>query len=382
MKIISVFHNKGGVGKTTLLYHTACSLAERGKRVLMIDLDSQSNLTLYGLSDKDLETLWKDEDGIINDGFPLGSNTLNHDPGNSLLKAPRTIHFLLKPVESGVDDYIEIPDPFELKENLFLIPGRITLSQFENILADRWSMSADDNILSIRTISQIRTIASRYAKKYNIDYVMLDVSPSLGLLNRVILTTSDAFFMPATPDLFSVYGVRNIGQSLRKWNSSIEQIKKLTGSNLLSLFPERPVEFLGYTLYNAKRRKDRELGLARAHRTYAQDMPIEINEWIPNVNVSTANADKIGETIGLIKDPSGWGDIPQGCGAIWYTHNTYPATAQKYKCPIWEIPDKDLDTDDKSTVFQNEERYRETKEAYNMFVNDLLSRLSDRKPVV
>ena len=43
MKIISLFNNKGGVGKTTLAYHLSCAMAASGKRVLMIDLDPQCN---------------------------------------------------------------------------------------------------------------------------------------------------------------------------------------------------------------------------------------------------------------------------------------------------------------------------------------------------
>jgi cellulose biosynthesis protein BcsQ len=46
MKIISVFNNKGGVGKTTLTFHLAHALADLGKRVLLIDLDTQCNLSM------------------------------------------------------------------------------------------------------------------------------------------------------------------------------------------------------------------------------------------------------------------------------------------------------------------------------------------------
>ncbi len=153
MKMIAVFHNKGGVGKSTLLFHTACALAEQGHKILMMDLDPQSNLSLYGLSDSNLQTIWEKEESVILDGFPIGTNTFNTSQ-NDLLSSPRTIHFLLKPVESGVDDYNVLPPAKQLFENLSLIPGRITLSQFESILADRWTISPDENVLAIRTITQ------------------------------------------------------------------------------------------------------------------------------------------------------------------------------------------------------------------------------------
>ena len=223
MKMIAVFHNKGGVGKSTLLFHTACALAEQGHKVLMMDLDPQSNLTLYGLDEVELQNIWEQEEEVIAEGFPLGMNTFN-TVKSEMMDSPRTIHFLLKPVESGVDDYNVLPPTVEINENLHLIPGRITLSQFESVLADRWSISPDENVLAVRTITQFRTIATRYTEKYGYEYVFVDVSPSLGLLNRAIITSCDAFFMPATPDLFSMYGIRNIGQTLEKWKQSYQAI--------------------------------------------------------------------------------------------------------------------------------------------------------------
>ena len=57
MKMVAVFHNKGGVGKSTLLFHTASALAEQGHKILMMDLDPQSNLSLYGLSEIELQNI-------------------------------------------------------------------------------------------------------------------------------------------------------------------------------------------------------------------------------------------------------------------------------------------------------------------------------------
>lgn len=360
MKMIAVFHNKGGVGKSTLLFHTACALAEQGHKILMMDLDPQSNLSLYGLDDVGLQNIWEKEEAIISDGFPIGMNTFN-TVKKDIMDFPRTIHFLLKPVESGVDDYNVLPPAVELNENLHLIPGRITLSQFEGILADRWSISPDENVLAIRTITQFRTIAARYAEEYGYEFVFVDVSPSLGLLNRAVITSCDAFFMPATPDLFSMYGIRNIGQSLEKWKKSYQALYNAVNPQLRTLFAPKFVKFLGYTIYNARGRKDQPLGLAKAHRDFAERIPEEIDKWISKEEIAPQIKSKVKSSIG--------GD------AIWSSHNTYPAMAQKYKCPMWMIPNKELDESDKLTVNSNRVRFLDTQKAYYRFSNDLISRI-------
>ena len=67
MKTMAIFNNKGGVGKTTLTYHTASALAELGYRTLLVDLDPQSNLTLFGLDVDALYQVWLAEDPFIED---------------------------------------------------------------------------------------------------------------------------------------------------------------------------------------------------------------------------------------------------------------------------------------------------------------------------
>ena len=99
MKMVAVFHNKGGVGKSTLLFHTASALAEQGHKILMMDLDPQSNLSLYGLSEIELQNIWEEEEEVIANGFTIGMNTFN-TAKKKIMNSPRTIHFLLKPVES------------------------------------------------------------------------------------------------------------------------------------------------------------------------------------------------------------------------------------------------------------------------------------------
>ena len=73
MKILSVFNNKGGVGKTTLTYHLSHALSELGHRVLMIDADPQCNLTIYSVPEDKIHDIWEVEDPFIDEGRRHGS---------------------------------------------------------------------------------------------------------------------------------------------------------------------------------------------------------------------------------------------------------------------------------------------------------------------
>jgi cellulose biosynthesis protein BcsQ len=67
LKTISVFNNKGGVGKTTLTFHLGNALAELGNKTLVIDLDPQCNLTILGLTEETLDQVWHAEEAFIDD---------------------------------------------------------------------------------------------------------------------------------------------------------------------------------------------------------------------------------------------------------------------------------------------------------------------------
>ena len=95
MKTISVFNNKGGVGKSTLTYHLGAALSEEGRKVLLIDLDPQSNLSLYGLTEDQLEEVWNSEDEYISD-YKAAKNNLTDEQFKPFHKKSHSIHYLLK----------------------------------------------------------------------------------------------------------------------------------------------------------------------------------------------------------------------------------------------------------------------------------------------
>lgn len=360
--IVTIFNNKGGVGKTTLTYHLAHALGELGKKVLLMDLDPQCNLTIFSLDMEYIHDIWAAEDDYIED-FAAARDLAGAKNFETLLQSPRSVHFSLKPTEDGTAELEHLTPPIVLRENVHLLPGRLTLHLFEAKIGERWSGIYQGDPLAIRTGTRVRKLAYEYAEAHGYDLVLFDTSPSLGALNRNLLTLADGFMIPCSPDLFSVYGIRNIGSALSIWRQQFDTIYQLLSDTKRDQFPSKFVKLMGYTIYNAKPYNGlNELQLAKAHFQYAEQIP---------------------ETIGSFVDSQNTLDFEQyltasmGENAIIHTHNTFPSMSQKYHLPMWLLPDCEvLETGHVSTIGGNQERYRETQAAYHKFAADFLERVA------
>ncbi len=372
MKIISLFNNKGGVGKSTLGFHLGHALSELGHNILLVDLDPQCNLTISGLENEDLHKIWEEEDSYIDDYESAIKNSNNYD---DIVKKPRSIHFLLKPTEDGLNELSEYPRPLQLAPNLDLVPGRLSIHKYENKIAERWSGAYQGDNLALRTITNIRSICEKLSDKYAYDYVLIDTSPSLGILNKTIISTVDGFIVPAQPDMFSLYGIRNIGNSLELWQREFATIYSLISTEKRKKFPNKFVQFLGYTIYNAKRYKKippkNKYNLAQAHYYYVEQIPEVIRNFIKESNRTNL--------------PIHIMELPIGGDSVMHTHNTFPSVAQALKCPMWRVPDvysslvknnpnylKEIELKVNHGSFG---KYRETKKQYQEFSTDLLLRV-------
>jgi len=363
MKSIAIFNNKGGVGKTTLSFHAACALAELGNKTLLIDLDPQSNLTLFGLTEEQLHEIWIKEDSFIDD-FENARKGCSQKMYMELLRNHRSVHFLLKPIEDGTGEEHTLVAPVELQRNLGLIPGRLSIHMYEDKIASRWSQAFLGDALAIRTIARIRKICKDYAESQGYEIILMDTSPSLGILNKVIISTADGFVIPCMPDMFSLYGIRNIGQSLSMWYREFKTMYSLLSDAKREYLPNNFVRFLGFTIFNAKRYATTKnpWNLAKAHYHYAQQIPDTIKRFIPKEALSNLDDDQL--------------SIPIGGTSVMHSHSTLPNMAQKYKVPMWEVPNcRDLDPDDAGTIAGNRERFHATQAAYRTFVTDLLKRI-------
>lgn len=193
MKTLAFFNNKGGVGKTTLAYHIAWMLSDLGRRVLVVDLDPQANMTSMFLTERRLEQIWDPE---VNSG-------------QSLMGA-------LEPLISGTGDVKE-PHVERVNSKLFLVPGDLALSGYEGELSGAWSRCLERNQPAFRHTSAFHRIAEMAVNKTQAEIVIMDVGPNFGAINRSALISATHVLVPLAPDLFSLQGLKNLGPTLRQW---------------------------------------------------------------------------------------------------------------------------------------------------------------------
>jgi cellulose biosynthesis protein BcsQ len=339
----------------------AHALAAMGHKVLIFDLDPQCNITALSVPQDWLLNVWAQEDPYIQD-----FKSTREKAGVAFTKmnrSTRTIHYLLTPTQEGTADLDVFPPPVALSDNLHLIPGRLTMHLYEDKISSRWSDVYQGDPLAIRTITRIRDLAEIYAEIYEYDYVIMDTSPSLGALNKVIISTTDGFLIPCAPDMFSLYGIRNLGSALELWQKQFNTIYQLLSDEKRKQFPRNFVSLLGFTIYNAKKYTGfSPWDLAKAHYNYAMQIPPAIISYIPGGIRSHIRESTMAH--------------PIGGTSIMHTHNTLTGMSQKYHLPMWEVPSFQNLGDDYSTVTANRSVYEATYDKYVEFCEDLLARIS------
>lgn len=229
LKIISLFNNKGGVGKTTYLYHVAHILAEKYK-VLVVDCDSQCNISSYFLYDNEIEKEWKERG--------------------------RSIYRIVEDLVEQIGDF-KRREPLNLKENLYLVPGDIEFALFEDSLANTWITARGGQQAGLRLQSAIYRYIKWLSeeKNHNFDIVLLDLGPNLGSLNRSLLMSSDYFIVPVAPDLFSIRGTENLGKRISEWSQEWEQTQQHINKISFAI-PKGKPQFLGYVAQNHNSRQN------------------------------------------------------------------------------------------------------------------------------
>ncbi|MGM0784633.1 MAG: ParA family protein [Pseudomonadota bacterium] len=192
-KRLVVFNHKGGVSKTTTVYHLGWMLA-RQSRVLFVDGDPQCNLTSLVLQDYFEE--YYSEDATKKQNIKDGV-----DPAFKGRPSPINA--------------VECTSP-ERCQNLFLLAGHANLSEHEASLT--FAQNSNNAISTLENLPGAFSELIRLTEeRYNIDYTIIDLNPGLSAINQNLFLSAHGFVVPANPDPFSIMAIDTLQTILPRW---------------------------------------------------------------------------------------------------------------------------------------------------------------------
>jgi cellulose biosynthesis protein BcsQ len=271
MKTIIFFNNKGGVGKTTMVYHVAWMLSELNIKTIAIDLDPQSNLTSMFLSMDRIESIYENSQ-------------------------PITILDSINPVVSG-DPYKPVHIE-KINDNLGLILGNLSLSTFEDSLSDAWLKCLNAEIYSFRLTSIFNTIVNDAVQQFGAEVVLIDVGPNLGAINRAVTISSDYIIMPVASDLFSLQGIKNLGLTLNTWKKQWAQRRDLKPPNVSFEIPDKPAIPCGYIIMQYSAKESRPV---KSYLKWANRIPSFFSEFVLKAPSPISSVEEDKNCIALLK---------------------------------------------------------------------------------
>ena len=259
--VLTFFNNKGGVGKTSLVFHLAWMLSEMGKNVVAIDLDPQANLTSAFLSEDDLEILWDPDD----------TSQRNN-----------TIYQCVRPLMEVGD--ILAPQTQQITSRLHLVPGDLGLAGFEDFLSQEWpnALGSKNLYRPFRILSSFWQVAQMAARQHSADIILADVGPNLGAINRSALIGTDHVVIPLAADLFSLQGLRNLGPTLRAWRADWTKRVDNWAAPAFPL-PAGSMQPVGYILMQHSERLSRPV---LAYKKWADRIPSTYQQSVLNQTTS------------------------------------------------------------------------------------------------
>ena len=295
---LTFFNNGGGARKTSLTWHLSWMFAERGLRVLAVDLDPTAGLTASFLDDTALNDVW-------NGGKRVGT--------------------MLDSIGPLLADQDLAPVTFrEMNARLALVPGHLGLNVLQDALCRAWAdSSADGNqFQAFQLLAAFWRSAQDAAERFGADLIVFDACSSLGALNRAALIASQYVVVPLGADLFSLQGLRNLGPMLREWRDGWALRRDRLPTPSFEL-PDGDIKSLGYVAMQ------QDVQLARPVQAYTRwldQIPAEYRRSVLGMSDGHLAAQ---DMPGMESDPH--------CLAILKNYHSLMPLSQEARKPIFSL---------------------------------------------
>lgn len=212
-KRIAMFNHKGGVAKTLLSYHIGWMLTNLGHKVLLVDGDSQVNLTAIALGVDLFDTYYENQD-----------------------TKEKNIKDGVAPVFEGRPIALEAFDCPSAKgnENLIILPGHLELSQYEGQLSLAQETGGSLSVLQ-NLPGALSGLIERIEERHNVEFTIVDMNPGLGAINQNLFLMSNYFVVPTNPDPFSNMAIETLANRVSRWEHWRQQSIPIYADSLYPL---------------------------------------------------------------------------------------------------------------------------------------------------
>lgn len=347
---IALFNHKGGVSKTTTTFNLGWMLASKGKTVILVDSDPQCNLTGMALGEQTEE-----DEARIQDIYNTTSN----------IKTGLAPAFEAQPRAIEAVDCI----PVKGRDGLFLLPGHVGLAEYEVTLGIAQELSG--SIQALKNLpGSINDLLEKTAAKFNADYILIDMSPSLGSINQNLLMISNFFLVPTNADFFSVMAIDSLVRTLPRWYAwakSASSLQILRDANYP--FPEVNLRFLGIIVQNFRINRGKETA---AFQTWIERIENDVSKkLIPTLMsnnmmlpIQTYKKQGIQESFSLAKISN---------------FNSLIALSQEHQTPVYDLTPEQLGQTG-IVLARSQQKQEEFKQTFSDLADKIIA-LSAESPV-
>lgn len=255
--IISTVNMKGGVGKTTLTVNLATCLAKNlGKRVLVLDLDSQISATLSLISPHEFAKVRKKRRTLSY----LLDDIINPNPWSKL-----NIQDIIMPGICNIDGLELLPGDIELYDE-YLVSEMLHQKALEN--GEQEFAKVWDEFERVLIKQIIESVVDEY------DFIILDCAPGYNLLTRSGIAASNYYLLPARPEPLSLVGIQLLERRITKLKENHKNIEPLNVDLLGIVFILSAGGLMGrYYKQVMKRVRDDFY----PHQLFAESIPMDVN---------------------------------------------------------------------------------------------------------